>query len=66
MIRRLNKVQDIVEEVAKMGFQWAGHITSYEDMRWAQRILEYRSRETIRSMEKTFKKVGGRHMDSGK
>lgn len=48
-IRRKTKVRDIVKEVARMKWRWAGHIARCGDNRWTRRILEWRPRETTRS-----------------
>ena len=55
-IRRKTNIRDIVEEVAKMKWRWAGHVARYDDNRWTRRILEWRPRETVRSVGRPQKR----------
>ena len=41
-IRRRTKVADIMDRIAKLKWQWAGHMARQEDTRWAPRILQWR------------------------
>ncbi|CAG9832182.1 unnamed protein product, partial [Diabrotica balteata] len=38
-IRGRTKIRDIVEEITKMKWHWAGHVARYNDNRWIRRIL---------------------------
>lgn len=55
-LRRRTKVRDIVEEVAKMKWRWAGHIARYDDNRWTRRVLEWKPRETKRNLGRPQKR----------
>ncbi|CAG9833161.1 unnamed protein product [Diabrotica balteata] len=54
--RRRTKTRDIVEEITKMKWRWAGHVPRYNDNRWTRRILEWRPRTTTRSMGRPQKR----------
>ncbi|CAH2268372.1 jg15826 [Pararge aegeria aegeria] len=40
-IRRRTKVTDIAQQVAKLKWQWAGHIVRRKDGRWGPKVLEW-------------------------
>ncbi|XP_073960723.1 uncharacterized protein [Choristoneura fumiferana] len=48
-IRRVTKVRDVVEEIERNKWRWAGHIARMNHDRWARRTLEWRPRENTRS-----------------
>ncbi|CAH2243675.1 jg26149 [Pararge aegeria aegeria] len=41
-IRRRTRVTDIAQRVAKLNWQWAGHIARRTDGRWGVKVLEWR------------------------
>ncbi|CAH2257063.1 jg11932 [Pararge aegeria aegeria] len=43
-IRRRTRVTDIAQRVAKLKWQWAGHIARRTDGRWGLKVLEWRPR----------------------
>ncbi|CAH2237421.1 jg11276 [Pararge aegeria aegeria] len=43
-IRRRVRVTDIAQRVAKLNWQWAGHIARRTDGRWGLKVLEWRPR----------------------
>ncbi|CAH2229492.1 jg20864 [Pararge aegeria aegeria] len=43
-IRRRTKVTDIAQRVAKLKWQWAGHIVRRKDGRWGPKVLEWQPR----------------------
>ncbi|CAH2246337.1 jg2221 [Pararge aegeria aegeria] len=43
-IRRRTRVTDIAQRVAKLKWQWAGHIAPRTDGRWGLKVLEWRPR----------------------
>ena len=49
-IRRRTKVTDIARRIAKLKWQWAGHIARRADGRWGVKVLEWRPRTTKRSV----------------
>ncbi|CAH2211469.1 jg22874 [Pararge aegeria aegeria] len=48
-IRRRTRVTNIAQRVAKLKWQWAGHIARRTDGRWGLKVLEWRSRTGNRS-----------------
>ncbi|CAH2240784.1 jg2484 [Pararge aegeria aegeria] len=48
-IRRRTRVTDIAQRVAKLKWQWAGHIDLRTDGRWGLKVLEWRPRTGKRS-----------------
>ncbi|KAI8438853.1 hypothetical protein MSG28_011199 [Choristoneura fumiferana] len=44
------KVTDIVRRIAKLKWQWAGHIARRTDGRWGQKVLEWRPRTGRRAV----------------
>ncbi|CAH2241458.1 jg15655 [Pararge aegeria aegeria] len=40
-IRKRTRVTDIAQRVAKLKWQWAGHITRRTDGRWGLKVLEW-------------------------
>ncbi|CAH2268924.1 jg2794 [Pararge aegeria aegeria] len=50
VIRRRTRVTDIAQRVAKLKFQWAGHIARRTDGRWGLKVLEWRPRTGKRSI----------------
>ncbi|CAH2243373.1 jg5178 [Pararge aegeria aegeria] len=49
-IRRRTKVTDIAQRVAKLKWQWAGHIVRRRDGRWGPKVLEWQPRTGKRSV----------------
>jgi exonuclease III len=49
-IRRRTKVTDIGRRIAKLKWQWAGHIARRTDGRWGGKVLEWRPRAGRRSV----------------
>ncbi|CAH2210394.1 jg4427 [Pararge aegeria aegeria] len=49
-IRRRTRVTDITQRVAKLKWQWAGHIALKTDGRWVLKVLEWRPRTGKRSV----------------
>ncbi|CAH2264014.1 jg16397 [Pararge aegeria aegeria] len=49
-IRRRTRVTDIAQRVAKLKWQWAGHIARRTDGRWGLKVLEWRPRTGKRSV----------------
>ncbi|CAH2265287.1 jg19802 [Pararge aegeria aegeria] len=49
-IRRRTKVTDIAQRVAKLKWQWAGHIVRRKDGRWGPKVLEWQPRTGKRSV----------------
>ena len=49
-IRRRTKVTDIARRIAKLKWQWAGHIARRTDGRWGGKVLEWRPRTGRRSV----------------
>ncbi|CAH2227491.1 jg9312 [Pararge aegeria aegeria] len=43
-IRRRTRVTDIAQRVAKLKWQWAGHIARRTDGRWGSKVLEWHPR----------------------
>ncbi|CAH2268878.1 jg21149 [Pararge aegeria aegeria] len=48
-IRRRTTVTDIAQRVAKLKWQWAGHIVQSKDGRWGPKVLEWQPRTGKRS-----------------
>ncbi|XP_028175804.1 uncharacterized protein LOC114364024 [Ostrinia furnacalis] len=49
-IRRRTRVTDIARRIAKIKWQWAGHIARRADGRWGRKVLEWRPRAGRRSV----------------
>ncbi|CAH2235482.1 jg8947 [Pararge aegeria aegeria] len=49
-IRRRTRVTDIAQRVAKLKWQWAGHIVRRKDGRWCPKVLEWQPRTGKRSV----------------
>ncbi|CAH2258347.1 jg10544 [Pararge aegeria aegeria] len=49
-IRRRTRVTDIAQRVAKLKWQWAGHIVRRRDGRWGPKVLELQPRNGKRSV----------------
>ncbi|KAI8423592.1 hypothetical protein MSG28_012671 [Choristoneura fumiferana] len=49
-IRSRTKVTDIARRIAKLNWQWAGHIALRTDGRWGQKFLEWRPRTRRRAV----------------
>ncbi|CAH2243097.1 jg14118 [Pararge aegeria aegeria] len=49
-IRRRIRVTDIAQRVAKLKWQWAGHIVRRKDGRWGPKVLEWQPRTGKRSI----------------
>ncbi|CAH2211483.1 jg24928 [Pararge aegeria aegeria] len=56
------RVTDIAQQVAKLKWQWAGHIARRTDGRWGLNVLEWRPRTGKRSVRRP--QLGGK-MTSG-
>ncbi|CAH2244108.1 jg5119 [Pararge aegeria aegeria] len=64
-IRRRTRVTDIAQRVAKLKWQWAGHIVRRTDGRWGSKELEWHPRTGKRSVGRlTDNQVDRRHQDS--
>ncbi|KAJ8726778.1 hypothetical protein PYW08_007034 [Mythimna loreyi] len=48
-MRRRTRVTDISRRIAKLKWQWAGHIARRTDGRWGRKVLEWRPRTKRRS-----------------
>jgi len=48
-IRKRTKVEDIITRIAKLKWQYAGHVARPNDDRWTRRLLEWRPRNYKRS-----------------
>lgn len=44
-LRRRTGVTDAVEQIAKLKWNWAGHIARLQDNRWTKRMIEWRPRQ---------------------
>ncbi|CAH2208128.1 jg27685 [Pararge aegeria aegeria] len=51
-ILRRTRVTDIAQRVAKLKWQWAGHIARRSDGRWDLKVLEWRPRAGKRSVRR--------------
>ncbi|CAH2234465.1 jg1608 [Pararge aegeria aegeria] len=49
-IRKRTRATDIAQRVAKLKWQWAGHIARRIDGRWGLKVLEWRPRTDKRSV----------------
>ncbi|KAJ8711218.1 hypothetical protein PYW07_008460 [Mythimna separata] len=49
-IRKRTKVTDIARRIAKLKWQWTGHIARKTDGRWGRKVLEWRPRTGRRSV----------------
>lgn len=49
-IRRRTKIPDIMQRVAHLKWQWAGHVAREDTNRWTSRIVRWRPRQTKRSV----------------
>ncbi|CAH2239689.1 jg12465 [Pararge aegeria aegeria] len=49
-IRRRTTLTDIAQRVAKLNWQWAGHIVRRRDGRWGPKVLEWQPRTGKRSV----------------
>ncbi|CAH2266802.1 jg7985 [Pararge aegeria aegeria] len=50
VIRRSTRITDIAQRVAKLKWQWAGHIVRRRDGRWGPKVLEWQPRTGKRSV----------------
>lgn len=48
-VRRRSGVQDVIEKIVTLKWNWAGHLARIRDDRWTKQIMEWRPRETKRS-----------------
>ncbi|CAH2267525.1 jg22613 [Pararge aegeria aegeria] len=48
--RRRTRVTDIAQRVAKLKWQWAGHIVRRKDARWGPKVQEWQPRTGKRSV----------------
>jgi Reverse transcriptase (RNA-dependent DNA polymerase) len=67
-IRKKTGIKDIVERIAELKWQWTGHIARQKDGRWTLRIIQWRPRETKRSVGRPplrwiddIKQIAGKH-----
>ncbi|CAH2237951.1 jg4645 [Pararge aegeria aegeria] len=68
-IRRRTKVTDIAQRVAKLKWQWAGHIARRADGSWGSKVLEWQPRTGKSSVSRpptrlTPNQVDRRHQPS--
>lgn len=49
-IRQRTKITDIIERAAQLKWQWAGHVARQNDSRWTKKLIQWRPRETRRSI----------------
>ncbi|CAH2227911.1 jg13492 [Pararge aegeria aegeria] len=49
-VRRRTRVTAIAQHVAKLNWQWAGHIVRRKDGRWGPKVLEWQPRTGKRSV----------------
>ncbi|CAH2240991.1 jg19743 [Pararge aegeria aegeria] len=50
--RRRTRDTDIAERVAKLKWQWAGHIVRRKDVRWGPKVLDWQPRTGKRSVSR--------------
>ena len=43
-IRRLTKVEDVMERIAKTKWQWSGHVTRGDEERWTNKLMQWKPR----------------------
>ena len=48
-IRQRTKINDILEEITKLKWKWAGHVARMKDNRWTVRCTEWQVRDGRRS-----------------
>ena len=48
-IRQRTKINDILEEITKLKWKWAGHVARMKDNRWTVRCTEWQVRDGKRS-----------------
>lgn len=48
-VRRITGVQDIIERIARLKWNWAGHVARLRDGRWTKKIIEWRPRADKRN-----------------
>ncbi|CAH2255372.1 jg15419 [Pararge aegeria aegeria] len=58
-IRRRTRVTDKAQRVAKLKWQWAGHIAWRTDGRWGLKVLEWRPRIGKRSVGRPSTRATG-------
>ncbi|CAH2244793.1 jg5144 [Pararge aegeria aegeria] len=51
-IRRRTKLTEIAQRIAKLKWQWAGHIARRTDGRWGLKVLEWRLRTGKRGVDR--------------
>ncbi|CAH2237348.1 jg12062 [Pararge aegeria aegeria] len=51
-IRRRTRLTDKAQRVAKLKWQWAGHLARRTDGRWGLKVLEWRPRTGKRSLDR--------------
>ena len=49
-IREKTKVCDVVEKASTLKWRWAGHVARCSDGRWTRKVLEWRPRDSRRSV----------------
>lgn len=50
IIRQKTKVTDIIERAAHLKWQWAGHVARQNNSKWTKKLIQWRPRETRRSI----------------
>ncbi|CAH2219909.1 jg23542 [Pararge aegeria aegeria] len=63
-IRRRTKVTDIAQRVAKLKWQWAGHIVRRKDGRWGPKVLEWQPHTEAVHADASITEVGQRQMSN--
>ncbi|CAH2232920.1 jg12423 [Pararge aegeria aegeria] len=58
-ILRRTRVTEIAQRVAKLKWQWAGHIARRTDGRWGLKVLEWRPRTGKRRWTDDIRRVAG-------
>ena len=48
-VRRLSKVEDVIERIAKAKWQWAGHVARGDQEKWTTKLMQWRPRTSRRS-----------------
>ena len=55
-IRRRTGVTDVIERIAKLNWQWVGHIERQDRKRWIIKIIMWRPRDTKRKVGRPQKR----------
>ena len=48
-IRRLTRVEDVMERIAKTKRQWAGHMARGDEEKWTNKLMQWKPRRSRRS-----------------